>query len=783
MASREPQRAENGWPDRGGVQIEGRDLLLTGRVQGVGFRPFVHRLAVRHALAGNVSNLAGQVRIHVEGPPDALSRFEQALLAEAPPLARAVIAQVHAAAVSGASGFVIGASKADAAPDVHIPPDQSLCPDCLAELGDPRDRRHRHPFITCTQCGPRYTLIEAMPYDRANTSMADFPLCPACRAEYERTEDRRFHAEPLSCFDCGPRLAFARGGGVGGPRRAEAGEPALSAALAILRGGGILALKGVGGYHLMCDAADDAAVSALRARKHRPDKPLAVMVPQSGTDGLAHARACVLIDAVSGAALLDPARPIVLLPRSPDCRLSRHLAPGLGELGVMLPYSPLHHLLIAGFGAPLVATSGNISGEPVLTDPAEAESRLGAIADGFLHHDRRIVRPADDPVVRIIAGAARAIRLGRGTAPIEVPLPLALSEPLLALGGQDKVTLALGVDGRAIVSPHIGDLATPRGFDLMTRLAADLPRLYRVTPRRIVCDLHPGYASTRFGARQGLPVVPVQHHAAHASALAAEHPGISRWLTFAWDGVGYGADGTLWGGEAMLGAPGDWRRVASFRTFRPPGGDLAAREPWRAAAALLWETGRELRSSGGAAHELVRTAWRKGINAPPTSAVGRLFDAAASLVAGIGAASFEGQGAMQLEHLAACCPPDARGADGVSLPRSADAEGVLRCDWSPLVDYLSRETLPPEVRARGFHATMASALAEQVRVTAEHATFEAVGLTGGVFQNRVLAEEVVARLAGLGYKAFLPSLAPANDGGLALGQIVEAAASIAREKA
>lgn len=755
-------------------EVAARLLILGGRVQGVGFRPFVHRLATQLHLKGDVRNLSGQVVIRVEGDASALAAFEARLLRDCPPLSRPILESVRADSVRGVETFLIAASRASASADVHIPPDQSICPDCLAELRDPADRRFRYPFVNCTACGPRYTIIEALPYDRAATSMSSFELCPQCRAEYEEPTDRRFHAEPVACAACGPSLTYRRSA----PEAAEVrgNEPALAAAMLTLRTGGIVAVRGIGGYHLVCDAANTSAVERLRSRKRRPHKPLAVMFPLAGSDGLEVVRRSVVLDDTSAAQLLDPTRPIVVVQRRRDCGLSPSLAPGLGDLGVFLPYSPLHHLLLDDLGQPIVATSGNISGEPVITSRDDAERRLGAIADGFLHHDREIVRPADDPVVRLLAGRMRPVRLGRGTAPLELALSTPLDAPVLAIGGQDKVTLALGFGDRVVVSPHIGDLATPRAFDHLVRLADDLPRLYRSAPAAIACDLHPGFTGSQWARRQNLPVIGVQHHAAHASALAAEHSDVGRWLVFAWDGVGYGDDGTLWGGEALLGVPGDWRRVASLRTFRPPGGDLAAHAPWRSAAALMWESGREYAPPATVLNRgIVRKAWDARLNAPPTSAVGRLFDAAAALVADVCDTTFEGQGAMLLEELAASCP-NRIGLAPVGLTLAADMHGILRSDWAPLIPALVDGSESSARRALRFHLTMAEALVAQVDAIGNIEHFDAVGLTGGVFQNRQLVETVISRLQGRRLRVELPSLTPINDGGLAFGQIVEAAA-------
>lgn len=759
-----------------------RTFLLEGRVQGVGFRPFVHALATRLGIAGRVRNLAGRVAIEAEAGEDALDRFARALIEEAPPLSRPRIARVRDAEPTGAESFVIAASETGGEADVHLPPDLFVCADCLAEMRDAGDRRHRYPFITCTQCGPRYTIIERLPYDRANTSMADFALCPQCRAEYEDPRSRRFHAEPLGCAACGPALTFRDVAGA----TIHGDEAALAAALRILGAGGIVATKGVGGYHLMCDAANDSAIARLRERKRRPSKPLAVMFPERGSDGLEALGACVEVDAAARAAVADPSRPIVLLARRRTCPLSPLLAPGLGELGVFLPYSPLHALLLDGFGAPLVATSGNISGEPVLTDEAAAESRLAPVADAFLHHDRPILRPADDSVARIIAGAARSIRLGRGTAPLEMALPLTLDAPVLALGGQMKAAIALGIGARAVLAPHIGELESPRARDVLARLTTDLPRLYGVTPSRLVVDAHPGYASTRWARAQGLPVTTVLHHVAHASALAGEYPEVARWLVFAWDGVGLGDDGTLWGGEALLGAPGAWRRVASLRPFRPPGGDKAAREPWRSAAALMWEGARAyVPPIDAAAAALAEGAWRRKLNSPATSAVGRLFDAAASLLLGEAAASYEGEGPMRLEALATRAGDCGAVADALALGR--DAAGLLRADWSAALDMLTDASSPAAERALRFHLMLAETLVAMTNAIARaeggrdhRAAFDAVGLTGGVFQNRLLAEAAIVRLRRHGVRVELPRQVPANDGGLAFGQLVEAAAVLGR---
>ena len=739
-------------------------MVLAGRVQGVGFRPFVLRQAASHGLRGWVRNGAGRVEIHAEGLEAALAGFEAALIAEAPPLSRPCLAQSRTVPEEGFGAFAIIESEAGGIPDNHLPPDLFCCDDCLAELGDPAARRYRYAFTNCTQCGPRYTIISALPYDRPLTSMAGFGLCTECRREYEDPGDRRFHAEPLACPQCGPVLSLREASGSN--RRGDA----LSLAIARLKAGAIVAVKGVGGYHLMCDPTDDAAVGRLRARKKRPDKPLAVMFPLDGPDGLAAVRHAVRLGTGEEAALRSPERPIVLAAKQEPFPLSTALAPGLNELGVFLPYAPLHFLLLEGFGGPLVATSGNASGEPVVFDNQEAFERLRAVADAFLDHDRPVLRPADDPVVRIIGGAASPLRLGRGNAPLEIDLPFAFEEPTLAVGGHQKTTVALGWGRRAVVSPHVGDLDSPISRAIFERVIDDLQALYGVAAARIACDAHPNYASTRWAERSGLPVTRVQHHRAHSSGLAVEHPGIENWLVFAWDGVGYGSDGSLWGGEGFAGRPGCWRRVAGVRPFRVTGGDMVAREPWRSAAGLMWQAGR--RHCPRADREgLVARAWDRGLASAETSSAGRLFDAAAALVLGCERTSFEGQGAMALEAAAG------DEAAWIELPLEKGADDVVRFDWAPLLDPLADERRPIPERAALFHESLAAALAAQVAAVMAAAPVDAVGLTGGVFQNRRLVESIMARLAPVGVPVLVPRLAPANDGGLSLGQLVEAQAA------
>ncbi|HKJ08736.1 MAG TPA: carbamoyltransferase HypF, partial [Gammaproteobacteria bacterium] len=473
---------------------QARELLVGGQVQGVGFRPFVFRLAHELGLTGWVRNEVGRVRIRLQGPAAALDGFEARVLQDAPAIARPRLLASRTAPTGKPGDFRIEPSAAGPDADIHVPPDYFTCPDCLREMNDPADRRYRYPFINCTQCGPRYTLIRALPYDRPNTTMADFELCPDCAREYRNPLDRRFHAQPVACPACGPHLIFLRPG----TEAIDDTPAALDACVDALRSGAVVAVKGIGGYHLLCDAADEAAVARLRSRKRRPHKPLAVMVPARGEDGLAAVRELAEPDGTAEGLLASPMRPIVLVPLRAHAPLAPSIAPGLSEVGLMLPYSPLHHLLLDGFGGPLVATSGNVSGEPVLTDADAAEQRLARVADAFLHHNRPIQRPADDAVFRPIAGRARPLRLGRGAAPLELELPFELDRPLLAVGGHMKATVTLAWKRRAVVSPHIGDLGTPRSMAVFEQVIADLQDLYGVRAERIACDAHPGYQSSRW---------------------------------------------------------------------------------------------------------------------------------------------------------------------------------------------------------------------------------------------------------------------------------------------
>ena len=768
------------------MTLEARRWRIGGRVQGVGFRPFVFRLARSFDLTGWVRNDRGAVEIHAQGHTERLKEFAAELFKQPPATARARLIDVRSAALESADVFIILESAGGQAIHAALPPDLSTCDECLRELDDPKARRHRYPFINCTQCGPRYTIIRRLPYDRVNTTLDAFGLCAECSAEYRDPRDRRFHAQPLACAVCGPALRWEGVPGAAGPTVATA-DP-LAAAVAALRAGHIIAVRGVGGYHLVCDPRSNASVELLRTRKGRPTQPFAVMIPWTGTDGLHTARRFAEFGRLEAAALTDPARPIVLVSRRPGAEMADAVAPGCRRIGLMLPYSPLHHLLLADFGGALLATSANISGEPVLTEPEEVSRRLRTVCDGFLHHDRPIARPAEDPVVQLMAGRVRPLRLGRGTAPLELRQSAMLPYPLLAVGAHAKGTLALAWEDRVVVSPHIGDYSTPRGRDLLEATARDLQLLYGVRAAGVVHDAHPQFTSTRWARASGLDCIPVWHHQAHAAAVYGEHSGADTLLCFTWDGVGLGPDQTLWGGEALLGSPGAWRRVASLRPFRLPGGERAARDPWVSALAVSWECGIDWTEGSRRGGNLLRAAIEGGFNAPVTTSVGRLFDAAAALMGLRLESSYEGEAGSDLQAL---CGVGAAGSIGtvrsidsarsipLELPLARDAQGIWRTDWAPLARHLLNQSDSRERRSARFHSSLAHALCAQALAVRGDCGVNRVGLTGGVFQNHVLTDAAVQLLREADFEVLLPENLPVNDAAISFGQIIEATATLA----
>ncbi|HTL04171.1 MAG TPA: carbamoyltransferase HypF [Gemmatimonadales bacterium] len=751
-------------------------LQVTGLVQGVGFRPFVHRLAQRHHLGGWVRNTSGDVQIAVEGDSAELDAFVGELRAEAPPLARIAAVGLQPAAPEGLHRFVILASAPQADRRQPVSPDVATCSACEAELFDPANRRYGYPFITCTDCGPRYTVIEAMPYDRERSSMARFRQCPACLAEYGDPGDRRYHSETNSCPQCGPRVWFAAGGPAVSDTRA-----ALAGAVRLLLRGGILALRGLGGFHLAVDAGDRVAVARLRARKRRHAKPLAVMVRS-----LEEVLPLAWVNDAEAALLRSPERPIVLLDARPDSPVAPGVAPGLGQLGVMLAYTPLHHLLLEAVGRPLVMTSGNLAEEPIAIANRDALSRLAGIADGFLLHDREIVARYDDSVVRVVCGAPLFLRRARGYAPLPLALPVASPRPLLAVGPHLKNTLTLAQGSAAYLSQHIGDLESVETLEHFQATLAAHRRLFQIAPEVGVHDLHPGYLSSRLVDELGFErVIAVQHHHAHIAAVLAEHGITEPVLGVAYDGTGFGGDGTTWGAEVLLADLTGYRRVGHLLPAPLPGGDRAVREPWRTALGY-WSLDPGLGASFAAAwsgvdpreRELAERQIIQRLNAPLASSMGRLFDAAAAILGLRRTVSYEGQAAMELEALAGRRP-------GTEYPgRFLEREGTLVFDPLPLLAMLGVQRArgaDPADLAADFHASIAAATAELVRRLAQSTGRHTVALGGGAFQNARLLETLRGHLESLGLVVLIPRQLSPNDGAISYGQAAVGAALLAAE--
>ena len=766
---------------RDGVRAE--RIHVDGIVQGVGFRPFVYRLAVQHGLEGWVRNSTAGVDIFAQGQPAAIEAFVRALQREAPPLAEVQAVRRWTVPPAEAQGGFRIVTSASAGGRTWVSPDAATCPDCLRELFDPADRRYRYPFINCTHCGPRFSIIRRLPYDRPHTTMARFPMCAACEVEYHDPGDRRFHAQPNACPECGPKVRLevsARW------RRvvADAQPDDIARAAALLRRGAILAIKGLGGFHLACDATQAEAVARLRERKTRPHKPFAVMMRD-----LAMVRRYCEVSDQAAALLTSPQAPIVLLPRRDGADLAPNLAPGLDTLGVMLPYTPLHHLLLHDAGVPLVMTSGNRQDEPMARTHAEARAALRPLVDGFLWHDRPIHNRVDDSVWMATAVGAFPLRRSRGYAPRPVQLGFASPQPMLALGSEMKNTFCLLVGEEAFLSQHIGEMQQAATWRFFVEGVRRFEALFGARPAVLAHDLHPGFTLAATDALAEVPGaagarrVGVQHHHAHLAALLAEHrhPGPALGLTF--DGTGFGPDGTVWGGEVLLAEGAGYRRLASLRLFRLPGNEAAIRRPVRMAIGLLAEVFGEALPDLPALAEvdaaLLRTVqWQaaRGLNAPLTSSCGRLFDAVAALVGLVTKTTYEGQAAMLLETAArAAWPPE--GALYPVVWEAATEEGPfapsLRLDWRPmlasLVDDIRRGEAAEAIASR-FHAWLAAA-AEEVAVRLSQETgVRTVGLSGGCFVNRVLLETLVPRLRARGLEVLLHRQVPPTDGGLALGQ-------------
>jgi hydrogenase maturation protein HypF len=800
-------------------------LAVRGAVQGVGFRPFVFRLAEELKLAGWVNNSPQGVFIEVEGSRAVLEKFLLRLESEKP--VRSFIQSLESSWLdaNGYKNFKIRTSETGGGKIALVMPDIATCPDCLREIFDPKNRRHRYPFTNCTNCGPRFSIIEVLPYDRANTSMKQFAMCPECQAEYDDPRNRRFHAQPNACPVCGPRLELWRSGvrqnadfseAQNQPRSAERSYDALLAAVEAIREGKIVAVKGIGGFHLMADGRNEKAVRRLRERKHREEKPFALMFPS-----LDNVKSVCEISTLEERLLRSPEAPIVLLRqiRNRQSPIANSVAPGNPNFGVMLPSNPLQHLLMAELGFPVVATSGNLSDEPICTDEREALERLGGVADVFLVHNRPIVRQVDDSIVRVMLGREMVLRRARGYAPLPISIGgmsstspkhrenaehqglVELVHPniVLAVGAHLKNSLALAVGNQVFISQHIGDLETEPANAAFRRVIADFEKLYDAKPEIIAADLHPDYLSTKFalerrppvrrdpenprnqraGSETGAPqIVQVQHHIAHVLSCMAENEIEPPALGVSWDGTGYGLDGTIWGGEFFQIADSKVERIAHLRPFRLPGGDKAVREPRRAAIGLLYELFGEaafemkglppLQDISPIESSALKGMLRRKLNSPQTSSIGRLFDAVASLINLRQQMRFEGQAAMDLEFA----------LDEIETDESYNLSPVTRhsslvLDWSPMIEAILSDVQKGVAGGR-ISAKFHNALAEAVVAVAKKSGERCVVLSGGCFQNRYLTERTVRRLQAEGFQPYWHQRVPPNDGGIALGQVVAA---------
>jgi hydrogenase maturation protein HypF len=766
---------------------------IAGIVQGVGFRPFVYRIAHDLDLTGWVRNTPSGVEIEVQGAIDRLNDFEDALQNKLPPLA-VVTSRTSSdiVAIDGESSFTILASGTGRA-DIQIAPDTAICSDCLREMNDPADRRYRYPFITCTNCGPRYSIITGTPYDRPKTTMAGFPLCPDCRSEYENPLDRRFHAQPIACHVCGPQVRLIHSPSPTLPllgrecnsstQRGEVGRGgnAIIQAIQLLNDGAILAIKGIGGYHLAVDACNHAAVERLRARKKRDEKPFAVMAASLET-----ARVLALMSDMEERLLSSPEAPIVIVKKRASTSLSPLIAPNNGWLGLMLPYAPLHHLLFASHPSSLiphhlltalVMTSGNISDEPVAFEDHDALTRLAGIADYFLIHDRPIHIRCDDSVMRVFQGKPLFYRRARGYAPRAVKLPFQVPS-LVATGAELKSAICLADGDRAVLSQHIGDLQNIPTFDSFVHAVTHLSDTLEIKPESVVCDLHPDYLSSRFAVDSGLPCTQVQHHHAHMASCMAENNLDGRVIGIIFDGTGFGTDGTIWGGEFLVGGYDDYLRAGHFLPVPMPGGDAAVREPWRMAMAYLYQTLGDdaflldhpvARILPENELSLFARMLRRGINSPLTSSSGRLFDAVAALLNIRHFVSYDGQGAIELEAVA----ERADQGRSYSYEIVQDYPQPLQLDFSPMFVEILHEIdtgVEASAIAHRFHQTVASAATDVCLRISGSTGLDRIILSGGVFQNRLLSEMIYTALVNRGLQVFSHRLVPPNDGGIALGQ-------------
>jgi|SRR5579883_751604 len=767
--------------------MERRAIEVRGIVQGVGFRPFIYNLATRYRLTGFVRNQAGRVVIEVEGDLAALDHFLSELANHPPPLAQIEHLSWEPRPLERDNAFRIDTSESDGTGGVFISPDVAICADCRRELFDPTDRRFNYPFLNCTNCGPRLTIITGAPYDRARTTMAGFAMCAACRAEYEDPTNRRFHAQPIACPACGPQLALLDEAGQQIPT-----PDAIAYFAQALLAGKIGALKGLGGYHLACDARNTSVVAELRRRKHRDEKPFAVMVPD-----IAIAEGICEVSSAERELLLSPQAPIVLLRKQSPHAIADEVAPRNPHLGVMLPYTPLHHLLARAVHAvPLVMTSGNRSDEPIVYRE-DAIEKLAGIADLFLTHNRPIHVRCDDSVTRVIDGIESPIRRSRGYAPRPVPLPFECPRPILAVGGQLKATFAIGRDRQAFLSHHLGDLdhfeayhAFEHDLKLYEQLHSPLQRgslqVMAIAPEWLVCDQHPDYATSQYAQRRSaesrIPVLSVQHHHAHMASCMAENGLTEPVLGVSFDGTGYGTDRTIWGGEFLTGDYGTVRRAAHLRAVGLPGGEQAIREPWRMAVAYLEDANAgfvPLEARGlQRGVTMVRTMLRRRLNSPLTSSAGRLFDAVASLAGVRDRVSYEGQAAVELEALAVAEMPDVHYPFAIEETQAGAPEPVQVVDTRPLIQAVLRDATSGTTAARiarRFHSTVVEIIAVVCDRLRKSTKLEAVVLSGGVFLNALLTSETCSRLTRDGFRVYRHRLVPPNDGGLSLGQLAIAA--------
>ncbi len=743
-------------------------LTVRGIVQGVGFRPFVWRLATDCHVTGSVRNGCTGVEIRIEGEPTATASFIDRLPREAPPLSRIDSFEVESTLATRAESFTIEASNRASVVTIRPSVDLPICDACLAELFDPSDRRYRYPFLNCTNCGPRYSIIDHMPYDRTSTVMSSFELCSQCRNEYKSPSDRRYHAQPTACPACGPAAWLE-----GDEEPTTDTIDVVNHAAQLVLAGKILAVKGLGGFHLACDATNNDAVMRLRQRKRRPDKPLAIMVPS-----LEAARHLADINDAAASALLDSSRPIVVVPTRADNCLARSVAPGHDTVGIMIAYTPLHHLLLHDCGRALVMTSGNPAGAPICATNDEAREALGAIADCLLLHNRQIRRRCDDGIVLAahVGAPTVVVRRARGSVPQRVSLPTATDVPRLAVGGQQKSTIAFAINDQAYLSTHLGDLDHPAARRWFDETIGDFGKLLNVTPAAVACDLHPDYASTRWAEQSGLPIERVQHHHAHFAGVLAEHGYRDRALGLMLDGTGWGTDGTIWGGELLCGDSADSTRVGWLRPFMLPGGETAIVEPWRMLVSVLHEADcynaelfpAAVRNAARQLHDMIPQI-RYPIR---TSSTGRLWDAIGVLLTGRTRTTYDAQAAIELEQLAMAGTPTAE--------ESSSAAVTGEIDWRPLVAELVSRYRRGEDRsqlARWWHDRFATLVVSAATAARSATGLSTIALSGGVMMNRLLVARLVGQLSKQSFAVLQHRAVPPNDGGLAYGQLV---ATIAR---